>query len=79
MFLNLYLSKIKYFQKHHGRRKAQVYKLILMIAALSRLILAPFVLFEHSSHRQTHLSLVDHYRRLFLAIPKMRDYFYNVA
>jgi len=79
MFLNLYLSKIIYFQKHHGQRKAQVYKLILMIAALSRLILAPFIAFEHSSHRQTRLSLVHRYRRLLLALPKMRDYFSNVV
>ena len=71
MFLNLYHGKIKYFRKHYGWSAAQIYKLILRIAALSRLILAPFVLFERSSRRQRHLTLVDRYWRLMLALPKM--------
>jgi GT2 family glycosyltransferase len=79
MFLNLYLSKIKYFQKHHGQQKAQVYKLILMMAALSRLILAPLIPLAQSSQRQTRLGLVHRYRQLLMELPKMRDYFSNVA
>ena len=71
MFLNLYHGKIKYFRKLNGWLAAQIYKLILMIAALSRLILAPFVFFEHSSRRQKHLTLVDRYWRLILALPGM--------
>ena len=71
MFLNLYHSKIKYFRKNDGWFAAQIYKLILMIAALSRLILTPFTFFEQSSRRQRHLMLVDHYRRLVLALPRM--------
>lgn len=71
MFLNLYHSKIKYFRKHYGWPAAQIYKLILRIAALSRLILAPFVIFEHSSLRQKHLTLVDRYWRLVLALRGM--------
>jgi N-acetylglucosaminyl-diphospho-decaprenol L-rhamnosyltransferase len=71
MFLNLYHGKIKYFRKHNGWSAGQIYKLILMFAALSRLILAPFVFFEHSSRRQKHLTLVDRYRRLILALPRM--------
>jgi len=71
MFLNLYHGKIKYFRKHYGWLAAQIYKLILMIAALSRLVLAPFVYFEHSSLRQKHLTLVERYRRLVLALPRM--------
>ena len=71
MFLNLYHGKIKYFRKHNGWLAAQIYKLILMIAAVSRLVLAPFVFFEHSSRRQKHLTLVDRYRRLVLALPGM--------
>ena len=71
MFLNLYHGKIKYFRKHNGWSAAQIYKLILMIAALSRLVLSPIVLFEHSSRRQRHLTLVDRYRRLVLALPGM--------
>ena len=71
MFLNLYHGKIKYFRKHNGWSAAQVYKLILRVAALSRLILAPFIVFEPSSRRQKHLSLVDRYWRLILALPGM--------
>jgi GT2 family glycosyltransferase len=71
MFLNLYHGKIKYFRKHNGWSAAQIYKLILMIAAVSRLVLAPFVFLEHSSRRQKHLTLVDRYRRLVLALPRM--------
>jgi N-acetylglucosaminyl-diphospho-decaprenol L-rhamnosyltransferase len=71
MFLHLYHSKIKYFRKHYGWAAAQIYKFILRLAALSRLMLAPFVIFEHSSRRRKHLTLVDHYWRLVLALPGM--------
>ena len=71
MFLNLYHSKIKYFRKHHGWSAAQIYKLILRLAALSRLILAPLVIFERSTRRQRHLILVNRYWRLVLALPGM--------
>ncbi len=71
MFLNLYHSKIKYFRKHNGAMTAYIYISILMMAALSRLILAPLVFFENSPHRQKHLTLVDRYWRLVLALPSM--------
>lgn len=71
MFLKLYHSKIIYFRKHYGRRAAFIYKSLLRIAALSRLLLAPFTLFEGSSQRQKHLTLVDRYWRLVLALPGM--------
>lgn len=71
MFLNLYHGKIKYFRKHDGWLAVQIYKLILMIASLSRLVLTPFTFFEHSSRRQKHLTLADRYRRLVLALPRM--------
>jgi len=71
MFLNLYHSKIKYFRKHYGWSAVQIYKLILRLAALSRLILAPLVIFERSTRRQRHLILVNRYWRLVLALPGM--------
>ena len=71
MFLNLYHSKIKYFRKHYGWATTQIYKSILRLAALARLMLAPFVIFERSSRRQKHLTLVDRYWRLVLALPGM--------
>jgi GT2 family glycosyltransferase len=71
MFLNLYHGKIKYFRKHYGWQAAQIYKSILRVAALSRLLVAPFVIFENSPRRQKHLTLVDRYWRLVLALPGM--------
>jgi GT2 family glycosyltransferase len=71
MFLNLYHSNIKYFRKHYGGSAAQIYKSILRVAALSRLMLTPFVIFEHSSRREKHLTLMDRYWRLILALPRM--------
>ena len=71
MFLHLYHSNIKYFRKHYGWLAAQNYKLILRLAILSRLLMALFVIFEHSSRRQRHLTLVDRYWRLILALPRM--------
>ena len=71
MFLNLYHGKLKYFRKHNGLLAAQIYKMILMLAALSRLVLAPFAFFEHSSRREQRLALADRYRRLVLALPRM--------
>jgi N-acetylglucosaminyl-diphospho-decaprenol L-rhamnosyltransferase len=71
MFLNLYGSNIKYFRKHYGLVTAQVYKLILCIAAVSRLILAPFALLGHASHRQKRLTLVNRYWRLILSLAGM--------
>jgi GT2 family glycosyltransferase len=71
MFLNLYHSKVKYFRKHYGWSAAQIYKVILRLAALSRLVLAPLVIFEQSARRQRHLILVNRYWRLVLALPGM--------
>jgi GT2 family glycosyltransferase len=71
MFLNLYHSKIIYFRKHYGSSAAQIYKLVLRLAALTRLILSPFALLGQSSRRQKFLTLVDHYWRLVLALSGM--------
>jgi GT2 family glycosyltransferase len=68
MFLKLYESKIKYFYKHYGWLTAQVYRMILMIATLARLMLAPFAVFENSSRRRKHLTLANRYLRLVLAL-----------
>jgi GT2 family glycosyltransferase len=71
MFLHLYHSNIKYFRKHYGWRAARIYKMILRVTALSRLLLAPFSIFEVSSRRQKHLTLANRYWRLILALPRM--------
>jgi GT2 family glycosyltransferase len=69
MFLQLYQGKVLYFRKHHGWPAVQVYKLILFVAALGRLLLTPLALIEKPSRRQQHLALSNHYRRLLRSLP----------
>jgi len=71
MFLSLYQTKLLYFRKNHGRRAAQLYKLILLAATLTRLLLSPVAWLERSPQRRRHLILAGHYGRLLLALPKM--------
>jgi hypothetical protein len=71
MFMNLYHSKIIYFRKNHGRLAGNLYKLILLAAALARLAITPVALLEKPLRRQKHLTLAQHYRRLVLALPRM--------
>ncbi len=69
MFLRLYQGKVLYFRKHHGCLVAQVYKLILLAAALGRLLVSPLAWLERPRRRQQHLMLAGHYRRLMRALP----------
>lgn len=71
MFLQLYRGKILYFRKHHGRLAAQAYKLILLAATLTRLLITPLAWLERPPQRQQHLTLASNYRRLLLALPGM--------
>jgi GT2 family glycosyltransferase len=71
MFLRLYQGKVLYFRKHHGRLAAQRYKLILLTAALARLLLCPLAWLERPPQRHQHLALADRYRRLVRALPGM--------
>lgn len=70
-FLRLYAGKILYFRKHHGWFTVQVYKLILLFAALSRLILTPLAILSKPTKRERHLRLSNHYRRLLTQLPGM--------
>jgi GT2 family glycosyltransferase len=62
MFLELYRGKVLYFRKRHNRLSAWVYKLILLLAALPRIALAPL-----PAYRQ----LASHYAQLVRALPWM--------
>lgn len=64
MFIHLYKSKVLYFKKHHGPASAFIYKLILLLASLSRLALSPLALLFRSSKREERLELVHNYRQL---------------
>lgn len=71
MFLQLYLGKLMYFRKHYGRLAGIGYKLILLLAALSRLAMAPLAWLQKPPHRQKNLALARHYGRLLVALPTM--------
>jgi GT2 family glycosyltransferase len=69
MFLQLYLSKLLFFRKHHGRLAALIYKLILSTAALIRLLVTPLAWLEQPPRRRQHLALAANYRRLLRSLP----------
>lgn len=64
MFIQLYKSKVLYFKKHHGIFSAFIYKLILLIASLTRLALSPIAILDQSSTREQRLELAHNYRQL---------------
>lgn len=69
MFLQLYLAKVQYFRKHHGRFSAQLYKLILFGAGVARLAASPLI--EASPQSADQRTLVDNYQKLLKALPGM--------
>lgn len=71
MFLQLYRSKILYFRKHHGRIATLLYKGVLMLATLARLLLTPLAWVQKPTRRQASLMLANHYRSLAAALPSM--------
>ena len=71
MFLCLYQTKLVFMRKHYGWLAAQAYKLILLAATLTRLLLSPLAWFQRPLQRQRHLTLANHYRRLLIALPRM--------
>jgi GT2 family glycosyltransferase len=71
MFLQLYKGKIMFFRKHSGWLAVLLYKVILLMAAMARLMLAPLAWFGSPSRRKHYLTLTNHYRRLLTALPGM--------
>lgn len=65
MFLQLYKSKLQFFRKHYGKVAGFLYKLILFVTALPRLLL----IFLAWSYPQS--KVVANYWRLIRALPKM--------
>ncbi len=68
MFLRLYESKILYFRKHHGWMAVKKYKLILLAATLTRLMISPLVWLEQPTQRRKHLMLANRYWQLMKAL-----------
>ncbi|MCP4357907.1 MAG: glycosyltransferase family 2 protein [Chloroflexi bacterium] len=72
MFEQLYRGKIQYFRKHHGSRKASIYKTILFTAALPRVILAPLSGLLSSADEKAHKRQLGYqYQRLLKTLPGM--------
>jgi N-acetylglucosaminyl-diphospho-decaprenol L-rhamnosyltransferase len=71
MFLQLYQGKIQYFRKHRSSIEVWLYKFILFIATLTRLVLTPLAYFEQSAKKSEHLELSSNYRRLLWSLPNL--------
>ncbi len=71
MFLSLYQTKLLYFRKNHGRSAALVYKMILLIVSLARIVLSPLALLKKPPERDKYLILAGHYLCLFKKLPGM--------
>ena len=69
MFLRLYEGKIMYYRKHQSNLAVRLYKFILCIATLVRLVLTPFALLEEPTQRRRHLDLFHNYRQLLISLP----------
>ena len=70
-FLRLYHGKILYFRKQHSAFAAALYKLVLFIATLARLLIAPIAWLERGTRREQHMTLARRYWQLLGALPGM--------
>jgi len=71
MFLKLYESRLMYFRKNHGAFKAFLYKLVLMLAALIRIIGDPIARIRKPEQTEKFRTLAHYYRDLLLELPRM--------
>ena len=71
MFMYLYKSKVIFIRKHYGWLASYVYKLILLVTALARLLISPLAWLERPTRRQWHLTLASRYWQLVRALPGM--------
>lgn len=70
MFLRLYAGKLRYFRKHEGPHAGRIYKLILLSAALMRLLLLPLAFLAPAPKRQEQFSLAQRYLKLVSVLPQ---------
>jgi GT2 family glycosyltransferase len=71
MFLKLYEGKVKFFRKHRGSQAATMYKFVVLLASLCRLLISPLILFEQADRRTCHSALVWKYLRLIGSLARM--------
>lgn len=68
MFLQLYRGKLLFFQKHYGWLPVQLYRLILVAAALPRFLSGSMAWLEPAPKRQQRVALATNYRRLLATL-----------
>ncbi len=71
MFLQLYRSKIQFFRKNYGRLSAGIYKLILSLSAIARILLSPLAKIKNPSNKEHHMNLANNYQQLLINLPGM--------
>jgi hypothetical protein len=71
MFLRLYESKILFFRKHHGQVLAGAYKGILLLAALSRIVVAWLHGLAGSKSKEVHRVMAQNYIKLLRRLPSL--------
>ncbi len=72
MFLQLYRSKLTFIRKHYGAFAGTLYKLILAVVALPRLLLFLLSKVNHDpDQKQKQRALADNYYQLLMALRRM--------
>lgn len=71
MFIQLYRAKIQYFKKHHGNTAAMIYKLILLIASLLRLIVSPVMVWINPKVKIQQKQIHDNYKYLVTSLSRL--------
>lgn len=71
MFLQLYRSKVKYFYKHYGRLYAWLYKAVLFLVSLPRVLLPFASRLNLSVHRREYRAVGGNYRRLIAELRRL--------
>lgn len=71
MFLRLYESKILYFRKHYGWGGVWLYKCILLMATIVRLVLSPLAWLQKTPKGNQNTILAKYYRHLLFELPGM--------
>lgn len=72
MFLHLYLSKLMYIRKHYGQRYGSLYKFVLFVVTLARLLLSLLTKYAAAAFpNRDYSKLTSHYRKLLIALPRL--------
>jgi len=69
MFLQLYRAKLMYFRKHGGPLSGYLYKVVLFIASMFRMLFAPVAWLLIPDKRGEHARTMGDYWRLLVSLP----------